>query len=197
MEAETTEASSTGGEDNPPADTSSTAVEQPPSPTNDEVDGDSKKEAEDEAAGAADQQEKSTSENSLNADGDTEENNEDEEQPPNKLNSQGISAESENESEELDDIELIFTTEETCRDVGLQEDLVSITDADNWQQHQQARTPTPVILSVLLYYISLYYIKDLYKYIALFCVLIERTAQIGAKNRPVQISRRRGYDASV
>lgn len=41
--------------------------------------------------------------------------------------------ESENESEELDDIELIFTTEETCRDVGLQEDLVSITDGENWQ----------------------------------------------------------------
>ena len=61
----------------------------------------------------------------------------------NKLSSQGVSNESENESEELDDIQLIFTTEETCRDVGLQEDLVSITDTENWQAHQ-ARTPTPV-----------------------------------------------------
>ncbi|KAK0098469.1 hypothetical protein PV326_008067 [Microctonus aethiopoides] len=42
-------------------------------------------------------------------------------------------AESENESEELDDIELIFTTEETCREVGLQEDLVPITDTENWR----------------------------------------------------------------
>ena len=42
--------------------------------------------------------------------------------------------ESENESEELDDIELIFTTDETCRDVGLQEDLVSITENEPWQQ---------------------------------------------------------------
>lgn len=43
--------------------------------------------------------------------------------------------ESENESEELDDIELIFTTEETCRDVELQEDLVSITENEPWQQN--------------------------------------------------------------
>lgn len=35
---------------------------------------------------------------------------------------------SEDESEELDDIELIFTTDETAKDIGLQEDLVSITD---------------------------------------------------------------------
>lgn len=41
---------------------------------------------------------------------------------------------SENESEELDDIELIFTTDETCRDLGLQEDLVSITETETWQQ---------------------------------------------------------------
>lgn len=40
---------------------------------------------------------------------------------------------SENESEELDDIELIFTTDETCRDLGLQEDLVSITETESWQ----------------------------------------------------------------
>lgn len=43
--------------------------------------------------------------------------------------------ESENESEELDDIELIFTTDETCRDVGLQEDLVSITENESWQNN--------------------------------------------------------------
>ncbi|XP_012288080.1 uncharacterized protein LOC105703894 isoform X2 [Orussus abietinus] len=48
--------------------------------------------------------------------------------------------ESENESEELDDIELIFTTEET-RDVGLQEDLVSIMENETWQQSGQ-----PVLL---------------------------------------------------
>lgn len=41
-----------------------------------------------------------------------------------------IGGESENESEEVDNIELIFTTGEALRDVGLQEDLVSIT-ADN------------------------------------------------------------------
>jgi len=40
---------------------------------------------------------------------------------------------SENESEELDDIELIFTTDEICRDLGLQEDLVSITETETWQ----------------------------------------------------------------
>ncbi|XP_023245398.1 uncharacterized protein LOC106638398 isoform X2 [Copidosoma floridanum] len=70
--------------------------------------------------------------------------------PKLKLSGQGASNESENESEELDDIELIFTTEETCRDVGLQEDLVSITDhPDNWQlqQQQQLTTPTPVCLT--------------------------------------------------
>ncbi|XP_063972849.1 uncharacterized protein LOC135160340 [Diachasmimorpha longicaudata] len=45
--------------------------------------------------------------------------------------------ESENESEELDDIELIFTTAETCsRDVALQEDLVSITEGETWQHGQ-------------------------------------------------------------
>ncbi|XP_043467845.1 uncharacterized protein LOC122502043 isoform X2 [Leptopilina heterotoma] len=44
--------------------------------------------------------------------------------------------ESENESEELDDIELIFTTDETaCREVELQEDLVSITENEPWQQN--------------------------------------------------------------
>ena len=42
------------------------------------------------------------------------------------------SQESDNESEELDDIELIFTTEET-KELGLmQEDLVSIVDTENW-----------------------------------------------------------------
>ncbi|XP_057327836.1 uncharacterized protein LOC130669129 [Microplitis mediator] len=46
-----------------------------------------------------------------------------------------VKHESENESEELDDIELIFTTDESCRDVGLQEDLVSITDAEHWQSN--------------------------------------------------------------
>ncbi|XP_076754155.1 uncharacterized protein LOC143425325 isoform X1 [Xylocopa sonorina] len=51
---------------------------------------------------------------------------------------------SENESEELDDIELIFTTDETCRDLGLQEDLVSITETESWQQ--PAVTGQPVLL---------------------------------------------------
>ncbi|XP_046990726.1 uncharacterized protein LOC124595863 [Schistocerca americana] len=41
--------------------------------------------------------------------------------------------ESDNESEEVDDIELIFTTEETKELGMLQEDLVSITEAENWQ----------------------------------------------------------------
>ncbi|XP_029163803.1 uncharacterized protein LOC114935229 isoform X2 [Nylanderia fulva] len=52
---------------------------------------------------------------------------------------------SENESEELDDIELIFTTDETCRDLGLQEDLVSITETESWQ-HASAGTGQPVLL---------------------------------------------------
>nr|XP_031841499.1 uncharacterized protein LOC116430920 isoform X2 [Nomia melanderi] len=51
---------------------------------------------------------------------------------------------SENESEELDDIELIFTTDETCRDLGLQEDLVSITETESWQQ--PAAVGQPVLL---------------------------------------------------
>lgn len=50
---------------------------------------------------------------------------------------------SENESEELDDIELIFTTDETCRDLGLQEDLVSITETESWQQ---ASAGQPILL---------------------------------------------------
>lgn len=49
--------------------------------------------------------------------------------------------ESDNESEELDDIELIFTTEETKELGVLQEDLVSITDTDAWQP-----SGTPVLL---------------------------------------------------
>lgn len=52
---------------------------------------------------------------------------------------------SENESEELDDIELIFTTDETCRDLGLQEDLVSITETESWQQ-ASAGNGQPVLL---------------------------------------------------
>nr|CAD7447086.1 unnamed protein product [Timema bartmani] len=40
--------------------------------------------------------------------------------------------ESDNESEELDDIELIFTTEETKELGVLREDLVSITESDSW-----------------------------------------------------------------
>ena len=51
---------------------------------------------------------------------------------------------SENESEELDDIELIFTTDETCRDLGLQEDLVSITETETWPQ--SAPTGQPALL---------------------------------------------------
>ncbi|CAD1469005.1 unnamed protein product, partial [Heterotrigona itama] len=51
---------------------------------------------------------------------------------------------SENESEELDDIELIFTTDETCRDLRLQEDLVSITETETWQQ--PASTGQPALL---------------------------------------------------
>lgn len=51
---------------------------------------------------------------------------------------------SENESEELDDIELIFTTDETCRDLGLQEDLVSITETESWPQ--PATVGQPVLL---------------------------------------------------
>lgn len=39
---------------------------------------------------------------------------------------------SDNESEELDDIELIFTTEETKELGVMQEDLVSISDTENW-----------------------------------------------------------------
>lgn len=49
--------------------------------------------------------------------------------------------ESDNDSEELDDIELIFTTEETKELGVLQEDLVSITDTDAWQPNE-----TPVLL---------------------------------------------------
>lgn len=52
---------------------------------------------------------------------------------------------SENESEELDDIELIFTTDETCRDLGLQEDLVSITETESWQ-HTGTGSGQPVLL---------------------------------------------------
>ncbi|XP_071875407.1 uncharacterized protein isoform X3 [Bombus fervidus] len=51
---------------------------------------------------------------------------------------------SENESEELDDIELIFTTDDTCRDLGLQEDLVSITETETWPQ--SAPTGQPALL---------------------------------------------------
>lgn len=67
--------------------------------------------------------------------------------------------ESEDESEELDDIELIFTTEETCQNVGLQEDnLVSIEETcwpkagRKLQKHELAKSldnqtvePTPLL----------------------------------------------------
>ncbi|XP_067210841.1 serine-rich adhesin for platelets-like isoform X2 [Linepithema humile] len=53
---------------------------------------------------------------------------------------------SENESEELDDIELIFTTDETCRDLGLQEDLVSITETESWQHGGGAGGGQPILL---------------------------------------------------
>lgn len=56
------------------------------------------------------------------------------------------SGESENDSEELDDIELIFTTDET-RDVGLQEDLVSITESEGWPLPRHRHTDRqPVLL---------------------------------------------------
>ncbi|XP_046734953.1 uncharacterized protein LOC124404664 [Diprion similis] len=58
------------------------------------------------------------------------------------------SGESENDSEELDDIELIFTTDET-REVGLQEDLVSITENEAWPV---LRNRQPDGLPVLLKY---------------------------------------------
>ncbi|EZA54067.1 hypothetical protein DMN91_000183 [Ooceraea biroi] len=53
---------------------------------------------------------------------------------------------SENESEELDDIELIFTTDETCRDLGLQEDLVSITETESWQHAGAGSDGQPILL---------------------------------------------------
>lgn len=56
------------------------------------------------------------------------------------------SAELENDSEELDDIELIFTTDDT-RDVGLQEDLVSITENEGWPLSGQRQADgQPVLL---------------------------------------------------
>ncbi|KAJ1522080.1 hypothetical protein ONE63_002391 [Megalurothrips usitatus] len=56
-----------------------------------------------------------------------------------------VSAESDNESEELDDIELIFTTEETKELGVMQEDLVSISDTENWTSvNGQPPPPTTV-----------------------------------------------------
>ncbi|KYM94517.1 hypothetical protein ALC62_14960 [Cyphomyrmex costatus] len=55
---------------------------------------------------------------------------------------------SENESEELDDIELIFTTDEICRDLGLQEDLVSITETETWQ-HVGTGGGQPILLKYI------------------------------------------------
>lgn len=53
---------------------------------------------------------------------------------------------SENDSEEVDDIELIFTTEDTTKEVGaLQEDLVSITDGEKWRK--DSNSDTPVLLN--------------------------------------------------
>lgn len=49
-----------------------------------------------------------------------------------QLNQPKINQDSDNESEELDDIELIFTTEETKELGVMQEDLVSICDTENW-----------------------------------------------------------------
>lgn len=58
----------------------------------------------------------------------------DREESPSQMNNmkQKSSRESDNESEELDDIELIFTTEETKELGVMQEDLVSISDTENW-----------------------------------------------------------------
>lgn len=56
-----------------------------------------------------------------------------------------LSQESDNESEELDDIELIFTTEETKELGVMQEDLVSISDTENWTTtNGQPSVPTTV-----------------------------------------------------
>lgn len=49
-----------------------------------------------------------------------------------QMNETKPNQESDNESEELDDIELIFTTEETKELGVMQEDLVSISDTENW-----------------------------------------------------------------
>ncbi|XP_044737827.1 uncharacterized protein LOC123299626 [Chrysoperla carnea] len=51
---------------------------------------------------------------------------------------------SENESEEVDDIELIFTTEETKELGPLQEDLVSITEPE---QSKESDTDTPILVN--------------------------------------------------
>ncbi|XP_034250329.1 uncharacterized protein LOC117650833 [Thrips palmi] len=59
------------------------------------------------------------------------------------LNKTKPNQESDNESEELDDIELIFTTEETKELGVMQEDLVSISDTENWAA-SNGQTPLPL-----------------------------------------------------
>ncbi|XP_028167057.1 uncharacterized protein LOC114357570, partial [Ostrinia furnacalis] len=51
-----------------------------------------------------------------------------------------------NESEEVDDIELIFTTDESKDMSNLQEDLVSIRDTDNWGPSSASTHSTPVLI---------------------------------------------------
>ncbi|XP_047521922.1 uncharacterized protein LOC125060857 [Pieris napi] len=51
-----------------------------------------------------------------------------------------------NESEEVDDIELIFTTDESKDISNLQEDLVSIRDSDHWTPGSASTHSTPVLI---------------------------------------------------
>ncbi|XP_028042231.1 uncharacterized protein LOC114251971 [Bombyx mandarina] len=52
-----------------------------------------------------------------------------------------------NESEEVDDIELIFTTDESKDMSNLQEDLVPIRETDHWTPHSNSTThSTPVLI---------------------------------------------------
>ncbi|XP_066992477.1 uncharacterized protein [Anabrus simplex] len=70
---------------------------------------------------------------SLSEEGDRSAGSETSQQDGEILQDRKTMGESDNESEELDDIELIFTTEETKELGVLQEDLVSITDSEVWQ----------------------------------------------------------------
>uniref|UniRef100_A0A1B6CDQ1 CAP-Gly domain-containing protein n=1 Tax=Clastoptera arizonana TaxID=38151 RepID=A0A1B6CDQ1_9HEMI len=87
------------------------------------------------------------------------------------------------DSEELDDIELIFTTDDTKELSGLQEDLVSIAETETWQ-------PKPFENKESNNYVSNATLKHIWTQSVLVETDISKCGVIDENENPSQISRR-------